>query len=239
MYIILLIVWCIVCYFISSFIHEIGHIITGLFQGFKFYLLVIGPIGLEADNNGKLHVYFEKKIALWAGVGGTRPVDLSDIESCLDKFSKILLGGPLTSILVGIIVTVTGVLITNFYIIILGIMPLGMGIACLIPVRAGAFYSDGGRWLRIRNVDTRPIERAIFNIEFSSEPGDYSKASQDDIDILLNSNESTSVYMGCYYMYKKNQHGNIDAVRERIEKALDGIRPKVPKELYSLYKIEL
>jgi len=57
------------CYWIAGLIHETGHIIIGLINGWKFTLLVIGPIGLKVNEAGKLQLYLEKRLVLWGGVG--------------------------------------------------------------------------------------------------------------------------------------------------------------------------
>lgn len=54
MLIIKLILTFIVGYFIAGIVHELGHVIVGLIQGFRFYMLVVGPIGIVKDLMVKL-----------------------------------------------------------------------------------------------------------------------------------------------------------------------------------------
>ena len=189
MKILLLILWCVASYVVSGFIHECGHLVVGLLKGFKFYMFVIGPFGVKTDNEGKKRFYFENRVELWPGCVGTRPCNLENIDSALDAFSSILLGGPLSSIIIGVVALIFGISIHSFLLIAFGAITLGMGMACLIPIRMGAFYSDGGRWLRIKKKETRKIEKALFRIEFSSEDDTYANANMQDILTLINCEE--------------------------------------------------
>jgi hypothetical protein len=58
------IITAILCYMVSGIVHELGHIIVGLVNGWKFYLLVIGPLGIKVDESGRVKFYFEKQIAM-------------------------------------------------------------------------------------------------------------------------------------------------------------------------------
>ena len=64
------------CYIIAGGIHELGHVILGVFQQFRFYLFVVGPFGIKKDEAGKVKLYFEKNVSLWGGVSATLPSDL-------------------------------------------------------------------------------------------------------------------------------------------------------------------
>jgi len=105
------------CYWIAGLIHEMGHIIIGLIYGWKFTLLVIGPIGLKVNETGKLQFYLEKRLVLWGGVGGTLPREVDDKNSQI--WGKILLGGPLISILSGIFFLPFGIIEKNMMLLLL------------------------------------------------------------------------------------------------------------------------
>lgn len=150
MEVVIFILIAILCYIISGIIHELGHIIVGLANGWKFFLLVIGPLGIKTDEEGKLKFYFEKRIALWGGVGATLPKD-AKVDN-IKIWSNILLGGPFASIVMGVIFLPLGIITKNIVLLLLGAMPLGMGIMCALPlpIKTGITYSDGGRWSRLR-----------------------------------------------------------------------------------------
>lgn len=145
---ILLFILCSLLSFIfSSAVHEIGDILTGLREGFKFYLLIVGQFGFKRNENDKIEFYFEKNVSLWGGVGATLPQneDLNNFK----KFGHVLLGGPIASLVFGAILLPLGVITKNMFLLLLGAIALSMGVACLIPATNGAFYTDGGRWLRL------------------------------------------------------------------------------------------
>lgn len=108
MEVLIYILTAILCYWLAGLIHETGHIIIGLICGWKFNLLVIGPLGLKVNETGKLQFYVEKRLVLWGGVGGTMPQKAED-KNCI-IWGKILLGGPLASILTGVFFLPLGII---------------------------------------------------------------------------------------------------------------------------------
>lgn len=54
------IIICILCYLIAGIVHELGHVLIGLINGWKFLLLIIGPFGIKANSNGKIKFYLKK-----------------------------------------------------------------------------------------------------------------------------------------------------------------------------------
>jgi hypothetical protein len=236
MEILLFLIIAILAYFISAVLHELGHIFAGLIYGFKFYMLVVGPIGLKRDTDGKLKLYFEKNVSLWAGVGGTVPANTDSHEKNLDIFSKILLAGPIFSIICGIILLSVSIWQENLFFCLLGAMPLGMGIACLIPMRAGAFYSDGGRWKRIHNLKTRDIEMAIFKI--STDAGiedDGSEINKDDVSVLINSDDAITQYLGRYFLCCYYRDTNQTDMFEEEKVNLSALGESVPNSIRKLF----
>ena len=55
--VLLYILMSIASYIISGFIHELGHVIVGLANGWKFYMLVIGPLGFRLNEKDKVVCY--------------------------------------------------------------------------------------------------------------------------------------------------------------------------------------
>lgn len=188
-------------YIVAAGVHEAGHVVFGLMQGFKFHLLVIGPFGLKRGENGKVTPYIEKNKAYWGGISATAPVN--EDTGNYRKFSNMLIGGPLFSILFGLVFLLSGMFLRNYYILIFGLMCFGMGVTCLIPVKNGAFYTDGRRWLQMRkNAKTRDVEIAILNIAICAViHGNLAKANVMDINILKSSEDFRTKYIGHYYAY--------------------------------------
>ena len=97
-----LVICCIICYFVSALVHELGHVVCGLLHHRKLFLLVVGPLKLYRESvDSKIKIGIEKNPLLWCGVGGTFPTKQS--EENLNTWSQILLAGPLSSIVFGIV----------------------------------------------------------------------------------------------------------------------------------------
>lgn len=237
--IVILLLYVLIGYFIASVTHELGHIFVGLLQGFKFYLLVIGPVGLKKEKTRQLKFYFERNAAFWGGVGGTYPKDITDTEENLNKFGRILIGGPIFSIFFSVIWILIGIFTKSRFPIVVGAMSLGIGIACLIPMRSGAFYTDGGRWHRIHKAETRKIEAAMINIEFSSlRYNDYSRANMDDIQLLLNDKDRIMNYMGYIFICRHYRDvGDVVSFEKNKEK-LSLVGDRIPKQIKSVINLD-
>lgn len=202
--IVLYILSCIICYFISGIVHELGHIIVGLANGWKFYLLIIGPLGIKTDEYGKIKLYFEKQVMLWGGVGGTFPTESSDKN--IKIWSRVLLGGPIASLVMGAIFLPLGIVTGNLFLILLGVMPLGMGIICILPLplKTGITYTDGGRWSRLHKSGQEAEEEiALFKLtEIGMTGSNYEAINPTHIEALIKSNELGIRYYGYYYKFK-------------------------------------
>jgi len=236
--ILLLILYVIVGFIISSSVHELGHILVGLTQGFKFYLFIVGPFGINRKENDKITFYIEKNASLWGGLGATIPVN--EDSNNFKKFGRVLLGGPISSLIFGALCLVLGLNIDNKFLGLTGAMALGMGVACLIPARNGAFYTDGGRWLRMhKKPETKVVEIAIWNITQSSIiKGNYFDANIEDIEVLIKDKDLRTKYLGHYYAYYYYKDHNDFNRSEKEKSEIEGLKHKVPKQMVSMFPIK-
>lgn len=234
----LLILLSIFCFIISSTVHELGHILVGIKEGFKFYLFVAGPFGFKRSEAGKITFYIEKDVSLWGGLGCTIPTN--DNMDNYKKFGRILLGGPTASLIFGMICLTLGLVTSNNFFILLGSIALSMGGVSLIPLRNGAFYTDGGRWLRMhKNVKTKVVEVAIWNLTQNAIiQGNYAKLNFDEIMILINDEDIRTKYLGHYYaycFYRDNKNG-LNSEKEKA--VLERLKGKVPKQMVSMFSVD-
>jgi len=233
-----LVLLSILCYVIAGTIHELGHVLTGLYMGFKFELFVVGPFGLKRNSEDRIVFYFEKKISLWGGISATSPVDVS--QDNYKKFSRILLGGPMFSIVSGIIIFPLGILSDGKVLSILGAMLISMGVMCLMPLRNGAFYTDGGRWLRMnRNESTKAVEVSIWNlVQNSTINQSCADLNMGDITLLVNDPDVRTKYVGHYYAYYYYKD-NMQTKGQAIEKnELEKLKNQVTKQMVSIYRLD-
>ena len=215
-------------YWFSAMIHELGHVIVGLAHGWKLFLLAVGFIGIKRKNE-KLTFYFEKNPIMWGGVGGTFPIKESEDNTKI--WSKVLLGGPIASIITGIIFL--SICLLSFHIawLLLGLMPISMGIACLLPLKTGITYSDGKRWRRLHNGGKEEAEEiAIFKMmEFYQFEKDKSLMKKDDFEVLLEAELPVLRYYGNYYLYQYYDTSNDIENKEKTLSILNGMNKIVPK----------
>jgi len=80
----------------AIFVHELGHLLTGLALGQKLKLFVVGFFGIK-DEAGKTKVFFNKNFSYFGGVAATAPKSEKDINP--KSFSKILIAGPIFSLI--------------------------------------------------------------------------------------------------------------------------------------------
>ncbi|MCL1965106.1 MAG: hypothetical protein FWF69_08615 [Firmicutes bacterium] len=223
-------------YWLSAMIHELGHIIVGLANGWKLFMLVVGFIGIKRKGD-KLTLYFEKNPVMWGGVGGTFPIKESDDN--IKIWSKILLGGPITSIITGMIFL--SVCLFSFHIgwLLLGLMPISMGIACLLPFTTGLTYTDGKRWRRLHNGGKEAAEEtAIFKMaEFEQLEKDKSLMKKEDFEVLLEAELPALRYYGNYYLYQYYDINNNLESKEKTLGILNSMKKDVPKTIIDDCKV--
>ena len=221
--------YALLCYLICGIIHELGHVFTGLWHGWKLYMLVVGPIGIKRNDEDKLVLYLEKNPVMWGGVGGTVPV--TENRGNLKIFSIILLGGPISSIIFGIVFSAICYYHFTLFLLLLGLMSISMGIVCLLPGKTGIGYTDGKRWRRFRNGGQGEAEEtALFNMmQYYQFGKDKSLLKKEDFEALLDAKLPALRYYGYYYLFQYyNTHNDIEN-KSKILTILQDMKKDVPK----------
>jgi hypothetical protein len=142
----------------------------------------------------------------------------------------------------GIIFLPLGIITENIVFLLLGAMPLGMGIVCILPLplKTGILYADGGRWSRLHKGGQEADEEiALFKLmENQVIGGDFSKIDLSSIEPLVKSKEVGIKYYGYYYefLYYKAA-SNMEKMKSVIEK-MEEIKNKVPSIIVSDCKID-
>ncbi len=228
------ILMAVLSYFIVVSIHELGHILAGLCHGFKFHLFVIGPIGLKRNEQDKVVLYLERNPALWGGICAVFP-KTSDPGN-FKVFARVVIAGPLFSLVFGGISLFLFFLIDHPFLLLLGAMAVAISISNLIPSRSGAFYSDGGRWLRmVRNTKARAVELALFNV-VQSVVAHQSCAHINiaDTEPLTDSEDHREQYIGHLYAMNYYREHDCSTMEEQHRLELRNLEPKVPKSFIRL-----
>ena len=200
-------------------------------------LLVIGPIGLKRNEDNNIVFYIEKNIALWGGCVAVVPVT-EDREN-IYRFANLIISGPIASAIFGISTIIIYAYINGIFYLLLGAMSLGIAFATMIPMRAGCFYTDGGRWIRIRGKGSAAkIELALLGfIQSYYINKNYSQISIEDTKLLSTDSDKRNQYLGYYFAflyYRDNFETNhMEAERKNL-KALESSVPKNYVKLLSL-----
>jgi len=131
-------------------VHEAGHLLGALSQGFRFVFLAAGPVWIERAGEG-VAVRFNRTIQTWGGVAAAMPVDGRNLRA---RFSVMVAGGPLASL--GLALAGWGAWsalppgTARFAAGVAALASAGFFLATTQPFGAGGgFASDGGRLLRL------------------------------------------------------------------------------------------
>jgi hypothetical protein len=134
--------------------HELGHVLAGWLVGFRFQLLVIGPLRLERGVSGRVRLRLNRDPALFWGVASSLPTSNRDV---IKKFARFAAGGPTTSLAFAALMVLPLALAPSWFgplarvaLALTGLCSGALGLATAIPMSKGTFLlSDGARVLRL------------------------------------------------------------------------------------------
>ena len=135
--------------FVVLGVHEMGHLLIGLQQGFRFQLFVVGPLGIKREEE-RVKVYFNTNIGYYGGLAATTPV--GDHPDNAKKFARILIAGPLASLLLALLFFGLAPLIGRPFGILFFIgsaISMAIFFATTIPSQTGMFFTDRKRYQRL------------------------------------------------------------------------------------------
>ena len=139
--------------FSSIALHELGHLLAGKAVGFQFSFYIVGPLRVESTPRGALRVVYNLDLQTWGGLCGMAPGDSTNVAR---KFAFFVAGGPLMSLLGGVVFGGLGLILRptfplpGIFLSCLGDVSFLMAVVTLWPANNGIFLTDGARWLRLR-----------------------------------------------------------------------------------------
>ncbi|MEY3457444.1 MAG: hypothetical protein RL215_601 [Planctomycetota bacterium] len=142
--------------------HEIGHVLSGLSQGMRFLLLIVGPFGWHASASG-IRFEWNTNPALMGGLAAMLPTQ--EGVSLRRQLLVLIAGGPAASLLLAVVaIAVASVSDPRFaaYSIFIAATSFGIFLVTLIPVRAGGFMSDGLQFIDVLKGGSASIERSTL-----------------------------------------------------------------------------
>lgn len=130
--------------FLTTFVHEFGHLIAGWSAGFRFEGVTIGPLVMRYKNRNwefKLRPRFR---------GGLTYMGLDRLRRVRRRLIVLVLGGPLASLASGAIALVGGEFARAMYdspwptfFEFFGVFSLFIAFLSLLPIRSGRYAGDG------------------------------------------------------------------------------------------------
>jgi hypothetical protein len=218
--------------------HELGHLIAGLVQGFRFELFVVGPLGIKREND-KINFFLNKNIAHYGGLAATIPKE-DDPENS-KKLAIICLAGPIASLILAII------LVIIYYsfefqhskiLLIAALTSLGIFLVTTIPNKTGTFFTDRKRYQRLTSDGKeKEVELAVLRIIGNyGKDNSYINVNPNDIDTIILDDHYK--YFGLFakltYQYEINGHFELETENE-----FDNISKTMPKSIVKATKMLL
>lgn len=146
----------ILAFFITIAFHELGHVFAGLSQKFKFRLMTVGPFMFEKELD-KIIFKWNTNVNTFGGLALCLPEDQVNL---IKRYAIFIAGGPLASILLGILTAAPLLLIDfdlnhpavylfDFFLFLICVMTFCIAVATLLPYHTDGFTSDGGKMLTL------------------------------------------------------------------------------------------
>lgn len=205
----------ILSYFTVIALHELGHLLTGLAQGFRFYMYIVGFLGVKRDENERIKVYFNTDMQLFGGIAGSFPTQ--EEPGVLRKMAWVVAAGPLTTLLTGILFTwgawamlynltpdATSLYkLLNGFLLFSALLSIAIFGATTIPNRTGPFFTDRARFFRlIRGGKAAEIEQAMFELITLSYAGKrYRDLNKLSIELIKTDSSQMMQSISDYYAY--------------------------------------
>lgn len=143
--------------------HELGHVLGGCLVGFRFLLLIVGPLKVTRDARG-LRFGLNRNAALAGGLAACLPTDPHHLNR---RMLALVAGGPLASLALGaaglwLHYLVAGTGPWDVLTMALGAGSLIIAAATLIPLTTAGYLTDGAQLLSLLRNDAAARQRALI-----------------------------------------------------------------------------
>lgn len=160
--------------FLVLLMHELGHVLGGWLVGFRFMLLIVGPLKITRTAHG-LALGLNTNLTLMGGLAGCMPSAAHaqlPAPALNRRLLVMVLGGPAASWLLAGLAGWAAGLSTGEAGLLLGVLAgtsAGIGVVTLIPGHTGGFTTDGGQALSLwRNDHTATARAALLVLQAAS-----------------------------------------------------------------------
>lgn len=130
---------CLLLLLVTLFIHELGHALFGVWSGYRFHYVTVGPVTIEYTD--RLSMKRNDSWYLFGGVASCTPLS-HDLTVIAKQHKWLVAGGPIFSIAASLISLIVGMLADMPWADYFGLMNFGIFCATIIPYQ-GAMKTDG------------------------------------------------------------------------------------------------
>ncbi len=229
----------ILCPFIAILIHELGHLLAGLIQGFKLQLFVVAFLGIKRVDD-KVVFYFNKDLQFFGGIAATSPQKITNFLK--KQFAYVLIAGPLSSLVFGLIFLFlfkTTDSIFNASIGIVGIISSGLFLATTLPSKSGVFFTDRKRMQRL--LDKGRVGEIEYSFLRTTSQllidAHYKNISIEDLKIIQSDDEPIIQFWGYYYEFKYFEELGNSEKAVLIKEKLQAYKEIVPVNIWNSLSI--
>ena len=122
----------VIAFILQVIVHEAGHLVFGLFSGYKFISFRVFDFKIIKDENGKFKIRFERL----AGTGGQCLMRAPEYVEGKFKYKLYLLGGVIFNIVLSI---VSWLILPSYYTLLFALIGFALAFLNLIPMG----FNDG------------------------------------------------------------------------------------------------
>ncbi len=132
-------------------VHELGHVVGGMLQGFRFVLFIVGPFRIDRDPEiGTLRVGRNRSLEMAGGAAACMPVDEHDL---VRRVKWLVAGGPLASALFTALGASLALVPEPHWwsgaALLFASICAALTLATTVPMQNGSFVTDGKRFLQL------------------------------------------------------------------------------------------
>jgi hypothetical protein len=211
--------------FASLLVHEGGHLLGGRIVGFRFLLLIVGPLRIMREQQG-IRVGLNRNLASYGGLAASMPLDL---ERLPQRMLIIAIAGPLASLILALLAFLLQ-WITAAYpalaivFLLLALTSAAIFLATVLPFGSKGFFSDGGRAIMLYKGGPR-VERwcALVTLQSAMMAGQLPRSWNVSLVQRITSlpDESLDDVMGCYLgYYWAIDSGDVSAAKRYLNRML-------------------
>lgn len=226
---------------IALTVHELGHLVTGLAQGFRFEMFVVFLLGIKRTGKGDIKVYLNRNIGFMGGIAATVPLDPKADNR--RKFARVIIAGPLASLGFAVLcfacfAFTKGALYS--FLLVGGTCSIALFFATTLPKKSGMFFTDRARYQRLMGKGKSACsEAALLEIMAVAVKDNHCQnLPLEKIRLLQEDEEDFMRFWGYYYeyyYYKENENSTYTGTAK--EKLL-GMKSAVDKNIWKMLKIE-